>query len=125
MRWTYRLTVGFEAGTWLNQSAVRWALLGAVWVCSGLIGYAIFVSPYGLASRTAIPQYSFAAAANHQPGPAVRFIGGFMLLFALYALAYRICKNWQSRRAVAAIVVGGVVLALLLMMAYPIGANDV
>ncbi len=47
------------------------------------------------------------------------------MLFALYALAYRICRNWQSRRAVAFIVVSGMVLALLLIPAYPIGANDV
>ncbi len=125
MRWTDRLTTGIEAGTWLDQSVVRWGVLGAVWVCSSLVYYAVFVGPYGLADCSAIPRYLFAAAADRQPGPAVRFVSGFLLLFALQALAYRICRNWQSHRAVAVIVVGGVALALLLMLAYPIGANDV
>jgi hypothetical protein len=109
----------------LDHSAIRFGALAAVWICSGLIYYAIFVGPYGLADRIATPQYSFAAEANREAGIAARFAGGFLLLFALYAVAYRICRNWQSRRAIAFVLIGGAGLALLLMPAYPIGANDV
>jgi hypothetical protein len=63
--------------------------------------------------------------AHRRPGSAAAFVFGLALLFALYALAYRVCKNWPSVKVACALIVGGVLLAILLVPAYPIGANDV
>lgn len=108
----------------IRRPAVRLALLVTVWLASVAITYLVFVRPYALETYLATPQLSTGLIAERRPGPAASLLGGSIALFALYAAAHRLCRGWRSRTAAAFVGVGGVLLAVLMALVYPIGAND-
>jgi len=108
-----------------SQPVARAALLALIWLASYLVYYWALVRPYWLYTYLLTPKLSMGLIANRQYGPAAVFVLGFAALFGLYAAAYLLCKRRRSGALIAAIGLCGLILALLLAQAYPIGANDI
>ncbi len=107
-----------------GQPVLRSALLALAWLASYLLYYWALVRPYWLYAYLPTPKLSMGLIASRQPGPALVFLLGFAALFGLYAAAYILCKKWHSPALIAAVGLCGLILALLLVQVYPIGAND-
>ena len=103
---------------------VRHVALALTWLASYLVYYWVLVRPYWLYRYLPTPKLSMGLIADRQPGPAAAYILGFAALFGLYAVAYLLCRKWRAGTLIAAIGLCGLILALLLAQAYPIGAND-
>ena len=50
---------------------------------------------------------------------------GWLLLIALYVLAYVVCKGARGRRVVTIIVLGSAAFGVLMLLTYPFGSTDV
>ena len=108
-----------------GQPHLRSVLLALAWLASYLVYYWSLVRPYWLYTYLPTPKLSMGLIANRQHGPAAVFVFGFAALFGLYADAYLLCKRRRSGALIAAIGLCGLILVLLLVQVYPIGANDV
>jgi alpha-1,6-mannosyltransferase len=118
------LGIGGKPGVVLT-SAFRLEVLASAWLCSVLTYTVLLLRPYGLLAYLHIPGLSVGKIGKHGARAAGAFLLCFLIAFGLYALAYRACRGWSSGRLVGVIVAGGLLLALLLAMVYPIGATDV
>lgn len=107
-----------------DQPVLRSALLALAWLASYLLYYWTLVRPYWLYTYLPTPRLSMGLIANRQPGPALVFLLGFAALFGLYAAAYILCKKLHAPALIAAIGLCGLILAVVLVPVYPIGAND-
>ena len=109
----------------VNTTLLRAGGLAGLWLSSGLVYYFLLLRPYGLLSYLQTPGLSLGKIDKHEAPAAGAFLLCFMTAFGLYALAYRLCKGWRSWSVAGGLVTGGLLLALLLAMVYPVGATDV
>ncbi|MCS7178820.1 MAG: hypothetical protein RML46_07765 [Anaerolineae bacterium] len=83
------------------------------------------VLPYSLFAHVAQTPVSFPEIARREPLPAVLFLATFLALFGLYSWVYRTCCRHPRQVSPALLLFCGLVLAVLLIFAYPVGAGDV
>ena len=83
------------------------------------------VLPYNLFAHVHEAPISMPEIAHRRPLPAAVFLLTFLALFALYVLAYRLCRRYPQRRLVPLILLSGLAMVTLLSLVYPIGAGDV
>jgi hypothetical protein len=105
---------------------IRPAFLLVIIFCIMFLLYAItLVLPYNLFAYAPNAPLSLGEIADREVFPALVFLGTFLTQFGLYVLAYLICRRHPQARLASLILAGGVILALLLTLTYPIGASDV
>jgi hypothetical protein len=83
------------------------------------------VLPYNLFTFAPSAPLSLGEIAGREVFPALVFLATFLTQFGLYALAYAICRRRARPWFAPLVLAGGVVLALLLTLTYPVGAADV
>jgi alpha-1,6-mannosyltransferase len=111
-------------GGMMARPARLWALAG-VWVASAALYYFGLLRPYGLQAYLPIPGASPGTITDRDPWAGLSLLLFFVMAFGLHAAGYALVPGSTSRPLVAAIVGGGILLSLLLLFVYPIGANDV
>jgi hypothetical protein len=84
-----------------------------------------FVRPYFILSYIVTSKLDFPSISGRQPGAASAFLGAFLGLFLLYALAYRVSRHTTARGMAGLVFLWSLALAATLMLAHPIGANDI
>lgn len=116
----------------------RVAALTAILIASEAVYLLAFVRPYALLRYWNVPLLDLGKIAQRNPGWAAEFVGAFLALFALYALAVWLCgarqpgpsqdgglQSGDTWTLIIVVVVGTLVLSGTLMTVYPIGAGDV
>ncbi len=94
--------------------------------CVTFLLYAVtLVLPYNLFTYAPDAPLSLGEITDREVFPALVFLAAFLTQFGLYILAYAICRRHSHPRLAPLILFGGIVLALLLMLTYPVGAADV
>ncbi|MGD1995181.1 MAG: hypothetical protein PVH62_00255 [Anaerolineae bacterium] len=94
--------------------------------CLSFVLYvSVLVLPYNMFAHVAQAPISLPEIAQRKPLPAAIFLLTFLILFGLYALAYRTCRRHPHRRLTPLILLTGLAFALLLSLTYPVGAGDV
>jgi len=110
-----------------RTTAAPWLLLICTGASLALYG-AFFASAFPLSEYYAIPLRDLGKITEYAQDAALRFFGAFAALFALYVLAYRIAGGplaaSASRWRIVALA-APLVLALPLLVTYPVGAIDV
>lgn len=114
-----------KLGRLLDEPIARLLLLAAAWLASYALYFVVLARPYYLGAYLWTPKLSTGVIAERQAGPALSFVLGFVLLFALWAGAYWLVRGLRAPELLIAIGLCGLVLAVLLVQVYPIGANDV
>lgn len=99
--------------------------LPVVFSLSLLLYLSTLTLPYNLFSYVDQAPISLGEIAQRRPLPAAIFLLAFAVLFWLYSLAYRACLRRPCGDLARPIFLFGLVLALALSPAYPIGAGDV
>lgn len=85
----------------------------------------LIVLPYDIFTHVDRTPISMPEIADRKPLPAALFLLTFAALFALYAIAYRLCRLQPARELAPFVLLLGLALALPLCLTYPIGAGDV
>jgi hypothetical protein len=85
----------------------------------------VFTLRYNLFTYAEHSPVGYPEIAKHEWVPAVIFLLTFAILFMLYGLAYRICRNHPAVWPAGLILLSGLGLALALIATYPVGASDV
>jgi hypothetical protein len=83
-----------------------------------------FGLPYNLFAHVNQAPISLSEIAHREPLPAAAFLGAFLALFGLYALAYHTCRRHPTHQLAPLVLLCGLALALPLVFTYPIGATD-
>src|SRR5262249_38194313 len=106
-----------------TRAAVWLLLLG---VASAVLYFFVATRPYLLFDHIDQPNLHIATAGQYSVDDAIRFAGGFLVLFALYVARYRLLARSSLPRSQAlALVLGpALVFHLLLAVIYPIVATD-
>jgi len=113
-------------GHWLERlsdSPIR--VLTLLFVLSLLLYVLVLALPYNLFTYAGQAPISLGEIAERSPLSAAVFGLTFLVLFALYALAYRLCRRQPDARLLPLILFYGLAMALALGLTYPIGAGDV
>ncbi len=104
---------------------VRWTPT-ATWIAlcainSALVYLLIFLLPFQLTQYYAVPLPNFYSFQNASPA----LLGvGWIILFQLYYIGYRLCPARPSRAIMTLLVAFPIFFSLILLFMYPIGAND-
>ena len=110
-----------------RTTAAPWLLLICTGASLALYG-AFFASAFPLSEYYAIPLRDLGKITEHAQDAALRFFGAFAGLFALYVLTYRIAAgalSTCSSRWRLVVLAAPLILALPLLLTYPVGAIDV
>jgi len=100
-------------------------VLNLLGVSSLVLYIARFLRPYFILDYINTPFLDLAVISGRQLSAALAFLGTFLALFLLYALALRTCRNTRTGLAATLVLLWGVVFSVPLFLTYPISANDI
>lgn len=100
----------------------RVALAAALTLC--LYGL-LWVLPYPLLAWYGIPLLDLGKLAGYDPLHAIVLAAGYAAVFACYLSAWRAASRLRGRAAAVLIIGAGIAFAIVLLWAYPAGANDI
>jgi len=109
----------------LQLTARRHVLLLALGGLSASFYLFGLLLPYNIFALKAEPLLDISKLTRHQPVTQAAFVFTFVALFALYYLAWRLCRGRQSRMMWIALLTVVVVINLAMLFLYPIGAADI
>jgi alpha-1,6-mannosyltransferase len=99
--------------------------LNLLGVASLALYIARFLRPYFILDYISTPFLDLAVISGRQLNAALAFVGGFLALFLLYALALFISRNTRTGLAATLVLLWGVVFSVPLFLTYPVSANDI
>lgn len=107
---------------WIAQRHILFLALGGLSVAIYLVGW---VLPYNIFTLGFEPLIDINKLTRHQPLSQATFVSTYTALFALYYLAWRVCRGRASRSMWIAVIGVIVVINFLMLFLFPIGAADI